>query len=233
MNFGKGDPDLVYEEAKRQVESKVVVPDGYSLEWTGEYFQSKATRLSMLWILPPTIFSALILSFLAFRRFEETLLLLTPIPFALAGGAVCQWIMDEPFSLAVLVGYISCIGMSVTTSMIMLVYLRNAVEESKALGALTIQSLHKVILSGATSRLRPKLMTEVTLVLSLVPLLWSNGIGADVIRPMAAPVLGGILIADEAVDLLIPILFFYFQRRKLMGKEWTQESEIPCISISK
>ncbi len=103
----------------------------------------------------------------------------------------------------------------------------------ESIGIMTIQSLHKVILSGATSRLRPKLMTEVTLVLSLVPLLWSNGIGADVIRPMAAPVLGGILIADEAVDLLIPILFFYFQRKNLMGKGWIQKSEIPCTSISK
>ena len=96
----------------------------------------------------------------------------------------------------------------------MLVYLREAVELAGGLKNMTLPQLRKAVLDGAVHRLRPKLLTEATTILSLAPMLWSDGVGAEVIRPMAAPVLGGILIADEVIDLLLPILFYHTRRRR-------------------
>ena len=111
--------------------------------------------------------------------------------------------------------------MAAATSMVMLVYLREAVENSGGLQRMTLPELRTAVMTGAVHRLRPKLLTEATTILSLAPMLWSTGMGADVIRPMAAPVLGGILIADEVVDLLLPIAFYAVRRRRwlrLSGK---------------
>ena len=101
--------------------------------------------------------------------------------------------------------------------MIMLVYLREAVERRGALTNLSLLGLREAVIEGAVKRLRPKLLTEATMIFSLMPMLWSVGAGADVIRPMAAPVLGGILIADEVVDLLIPLAFYAVRRRRLLS----------------
>jgi Cu(I)/Ag(I) efflux system membrane protein CusA/SilA len=105
--------------------------------------------------------------------------------------------------------------MAAATGMVMIVYLRQAVEESGGLGQiLSLEDLQRRVIEGAVHRLRPKLLTETAMILSLAPLLWSDGVGADIIRPMAAPVLGGILVADEVIDLLIPALFFGVRRRR-------------------
>ena len=136
------------------------------------------------------------------------------IPGALSGGVLCQWILGFPFSAAVGVGYIACFGMAAATSMIMLVYLRASVAGAGGLERLTLPELRTAVINGAVHRLRPKLLTEATIIFGLAPILWSTGIGADIISPMAAPVLGGILIADEVVDLLLPIVFFGIRRRR-------------------
>jgi len=109
---------------------------------------------------------------------------------------------------------IACFGMAAATGIVMLVYLREAVELAGGLENMTLTQLRKAVLDGAVHRLRPKLLTEATTILSLAPMLWSDGVGAEVIRPMAAPVLGGILIADEVIDLLLPILFYHTRRRR-------------------
>ena len=116
--------------------------------------------------------------------------------------------------MAVGVGYIACFGMAAATSMVMLVYLREAVTQAGGLERITLSELRAAVITGAVHRLRPKLLTEATTILSLAPMLWSTGAGADVISPMAAPVLGGILIADEVVDLLLPVAFFAIRRRR-------------------
>jgi Cu(I)/Ag(I) efflux system membrane protein CusA/SilA len=104
--------------------------------------------------------------------------------------------------------------MAAATGIVMLVYLRQAVDQAGGLERMTLGELRAAVLSGAVHRLRPKLLTEATTILSLAPMLWSTGAGADVIRPMAAPVLGGLLIADEVVDLLLPVAFYALRRRR-------------------
>ncbi len=106
-------------------------------------------------------------------------------------------------------GYIACFGMAAATGLVMLVYLREAVEQAGGLENLSPAGLKAAVLDGAVHRLRPKLLTEATTIFGLAPMLWSTGVGAEVIRPMAAPVLGGILIADEVIDLLLPVLFYH------------------------
>jgi Cu(I)/Ag(I) efflux system membrane protein CusA/SilA len=109
-------------------------------------------------------------------------------------------------------GYIACFGMAAATGIVMLVYLREAVDRAGGLENISLPELRQAVLTGAVHRLRPKLLTEATTILGLAPMLWSTGVGAEVIRPMAAPVLGGILIADEVIDLLLPVLFYHVRR---------------------
>jgi Cu(I)/Ag(I) efflux system membrane protein CusA/SilA len=137
------------------------------------------------------------------------MLLMTSVLGALAGGAIFQWLFGFNFSVAVQVGYIACFGMAVETGVVMLVYLREAINERGGLGQIgSIAELRQAILEGAIHRLRPKLLTEGAAILSIAPMLWATGVGAEVIRPMAAPVLGGLLIADEVIDVFLPVLYF-------------------------
>ena len=134
---------------------------------------------------------------------------------ALAGGAIFQWLFGFNFSVAVWVGYIACFGMAVETGVVMLVYLREAIEERGGLARITpIADLREAILEGAVHRLRPKLLTEGAAILSIAPMLWATGVGAEVIRPMAAPVLGGLLVADEVIDVFLPVLYFAVQKAR-------------------
>src|SRR6516164_11649189 len=104
--------------------------------------------------------------------------------------------------------------MATATGIIMLVYLREALARAGGLAGLTEEQLCQVVMNGAVQRLRPKLLTECTMVLGLAPLLWTAGAGAEVLKPMVVPVLGGILVADEVIDLLLPVLFFWVRRRR-------------------
>ncbi len=137
------------------------------------------------------------------------------VPGAIAGGVFFQWLFGFKFSVTVWVGYIACFGMATSTGIIMLVYLREAVDEAGGLAGMTPWRLRRAVLDGAVHRLRPKLLTEGTVLIGLAPMLWATGVGAEVIRPMAAPVLGGILVADEVVDLLLPVAFYAVRRRRL------------------
>mgnify|MGYP003348739505 CR=1 FL=1 len=147
------------------------------------------------------------------------------MPGAVAGGLFLQWLWGGKFSMTVAIGYLSCFGMATSTGVIMLVYLREAVERAGGLERLSLPQLRQAVLDGAVHRLRPKLLTEGTMILGLAPMLWATGIGAEVIRPMAAPVLGGILIADEVIDLLLPVLFYQVRRYRWLRLQPPATSE--------
>src|SRR5262249_10545757 len=135
-------------------------------------------------------------------------------PGAIAGGIFFQWLFGTKFSVTVWVGYIACFGMATSTGIIMLVYLREAVANAGPLRDISLVRLRQAVIDGAVHRLGPKLLTEGPMILGLAPLLWAPGTGAEVIKPMVLPVLGGILIADEVIDLLLPVLFFSVRRRR-------------------
>lgn len=130
-------------------------------------------------------------------------------------GVIFQSLFGFHFSVAVWVGYIACFGMATQTGIVMLVYIHDAIRLRGGLaGIKSAREVTDAIITGAVHRLRPKLMTEGVAIIGLMPMLWASGVGAEVIRPMAAPVLGGLLVADEVIDLLIPVIFNWYQVRR-------------------
>jgi Cu(I)/Ag(I) efflux system membrane protein CusA/SilA len=211
---GRGVSSFV-DEARAVVAQNVYLPPGYAFEWTGQFEHEARTRQTLAWIVPVVLLVILLVLYATYHDWADALLILLAVPGAIMGGLICQWILGQPFSVTVWVGYIACAGMATSTGIIMLVYLREAVQRHGGLAGMTPETLRSAVLEGAVQRLRPKLLTEGTTLLGLAPMLWSGGVASEVIRPMAAPVLGGILIADEVIDLLLPVLFYHVRRCRL------------------
>jgi Cu(I)/Ag(I) efflux system membrane protein CusA/SilA len=201
------------EEAKRAVEQRVKLPPRMYVEWSGAFEHQLRARKTLQIVFPAVIGVIVLILYLTYRSVVDTLLLMTSVLGALAGGAIFQWIFGYNFSVAVWVGYIACFGMAVETGVVMLVYLREAIAEHGGLEQIgSIAVLRQAILEGAVHRLRPKLLTEGAAIISIAPMLWASGVGAEVMRPMAAPVLDGLLIADEVIDVFLPVLYFSVQK---------------------
>ena len=209
--------DLVsfVEEAQRVVGSRVNLPEGMYLEWAGDFENQVRARRTLQFVFPAVVALIVLLLYLTYKSWVEAALILPSVLGALAGGAIFQWLFGFDFSVAVWVGYIACFGMAVETGVVMLVYLREAIAERGGLDAIdSLEELRVAILEGAIHRLRPKLLTEGTTILAIAPMLWATGVGAEVIRPMAAPVLGGLLVADEVIDVFLPVFYFAVQKRR-------------------
>ncbi len=210
---GRGAVEFVA-EARRAVAERVALPEGVYVEWTGQFEHDAQARTTLLVVVPLVIALIFLVLWWTYHDLADALLMLLAVPGALAGGVVFQYLFGYPFSVTVWVGYIACFGMATATGIIMLVYLREAVDRAGGLAHVSAEGLRQAVLDGAVHRLRPKLLTEGITVISLAPLLWATGTGAEVLRPMVVPVLGGILIADEVIDLLLPVLFYRVRRRR-------------------
>jgi Cu(I)/Ag(I) efflux system membrane protein CusA/SilA len=213
---GRGVLEFV-DAARRAVSEQVELPEGTYVEWTGQFEHTVATARTLLVVIPIVVASIFLFLYLTYHDWADACLMLLAVPGTVAGGVLFQWLFGFRFSVAVGVGYIACFGMAAATGMIMLVYLREAVEKAGGLGKMSLEQVRQAVMDGAVHRLRPKLLTEGTMILGLAPMLWASGVGAEVIRPMAAPVLGGILIADEVIDLLLPVLFYHIRRRRWLA----------------
>jgi Cu(I)/Ag(I) efflux system membrane protein CusA/SilA len=201
-------------EARRVVADRVALPAGVYVEWTGQFEHETQARQTLLLIVPLVVGLIFLILWLTYNDLADAVLMLLAVPGAIAGGVFFQWLFGYKFSVTVWVGYIACFGMATSTGIIMLVYLREAVARAGDLGSLTLEQLRQAVMDGAVQRLRPKLLTECTTVIGLAPLLVASGTGAEVIKPMVVPVLGGILIADEVIDLFLPVLFYWVRRRR-------------------
>ena len=165
-------------------------------------------------VLPLVLALIFLILYWTYHDLADAALMMLAVPGAIAGAVFFQWLFGFKFSVTVWVGYIACFGMATSTGIIMLVYLREAVENAGGLANLSPDQLRRAVLDGAVHRLRPKLLTEGTMIIGLAPMLWATGVGAEVIKPMAAPVLGGVLIADEVIDLLLPVAFYWVRQRR-------------------
>jgi Cu(I)/Ag(I) efflux system membrane protein CusA/SilA len=214
------DRDIVgfVEEAQQAVDAKLReldLPPGFFVEWSGQFEHQVRAKKTLQVVFPMVIVIIFIILYMTFNDVRDALLIILAVPGALVGGIIFQSLFGFNFSVAVWVGYIACFGMATETGIVMLIYLRDAIESRG--GLKTIQSAGEVteaIIRGAVHRLRPKLMTEGTTIIGLVPMLWATGVGAEVMRPMAAPVLGGLLVADEVIDLLLPVIYNWYQCRR-------------------
>jgi Cu(I)/Ag(I) efflux system membrane protein CusA/SilA len=210
---GRGSGDFV-DDARRIVAQRVKLPSGVYVEWTGQFEHEIHARRTLMVIVPLVLGMIFLVLLATFRDLADAILMMLAVPGAIAGGVLFQWLLGYRFSVTVWVGYIACFGMATSTGIIMLVYLRQSVERAGGIERLTLAGLRQAVLDGAVYRLRPKLLTEGTTILGLAPMLWATGVGAEVIRPMAAPVLGGILVADEVIDLFLPVVFYWVRRKR-------------------
>ncbi|MBS1804213.1 MAG: efflux RND transporter permease subunit [Acidobacteria bacterium] len=202
--------------AQKLIDSNVAMPAGYTWHWAGEYeFQLRAKeRLKV--IVPIVFFVIFLLLYLVFKSAIEALVLIFPTLYAMSGGLLLQWIMGYNFSVAVWVGYIALFGIAVETGVVMVVYLHEAYEDRLTKGTLQSEpDLEQAVVDGAVQRLRPKLMTVTAVILSLAPILWETGIGSDVMKPIAAPIVGGMITSTIHVLILVPVFFLLTRRKRL------------------
>ena len=209
------DRDIVgfVEEAQRVVAQKVKLPQGMYLAWSGQFENQIRAGRTMLVVFPAVILVIFVVLYLTYNDLIDALLMMKAVPEAMVGGIFLLWLFGYHFSVAVQVGFIACFGMATETGIIMLVYLRAAVDKRGGLEKIrSLTELRHAVIEGAVHRLRPKLLTEGVAIIALAPMLWASGVGHEVISAMAAPVLGGLLIADEVVDIFIPVRFYWVRR---------------------
>ncbi|HSG09349.1 MAG TPA: CusA/CzcA family heavy metal efflux RND transporter [Longimicrobiales bacterium] len=201
--------------AQDMVDQMVTLPQGYTMTWSGqyEYMQRAQERLAV--VVPATLLIIFLLLYMNFGRLGETLIVLLSLPFALVGGVVFMALMGFNWSVATGVGFIALAGVAAETGVVMLLYLDNAWRDRLAKGRNTLADLRDAVVEGAALRLRPKMMTVVTVITGLLPLFWGQGTGASVMRRIAAPMVGGMVSALILTLLVIPALYSLWQEARL------------------
>ncbi len=199
-------------EAARKVAAEVKLPAGYRVEWSGqfEYLQRAEAKLKL--VVPATLLVILVLLYLNFGRLTETLIVMSSVPFALVGGAWLVWWLGYNTSVAVAVGFIALAGVAAETGVVMLIYLDHALSEIRQRRliegvALSRADVSRAIMQGAVERVRPKMMTVVAIMAGLLPILWSNGTGSEVMRRVAVPMVGGMVSSTILTLLVIPAIY--------------------------
>src|SRR2546425_2532018 len=202
--------------ADNSLRQKLALPAGYTYKWSGEYeFELRAKERLQL-ILPVVFFVIFLLLYIVFHSVTEAAVLIFPTLYALTGGLILQKLLGYNFSVAVWVGYIALFGIAVETGVVMVVYLHEALDRRLATGApLRHEDIEAGVIEGAVQRLRPKLMTVCVVLASLVPILWETGVGSDVMKPIAAPIVGGMITSTIHVLILVPVFFALMKERAL------------------
>ena len=210
------------DQADRLLHSKLNLPSGYTYRWTGEYEFELHAKERLKLILPVVFFVIFLLLYMVFKSVGEAAVLIFPTLYAMSGGLILQWVLGYNFSVAVWVGYIALFGIAVETGVVMVVYLHEALQQRLAAGTpLSEDDVEEATIAGAVQRLRPKLMTVTAVILSLAPILWESGIGSDVMKPIAAPIVGGMITSTIHVLILVPVFFLLMKRRALRRGQLT------------
>jgi Cu(I)/Ag(I) efflux system membrane protein CusA/SilA len=203
-------------KASNLLARKLTLPPGVTYKWSGEYeFELRAKQRLQL-ILPVVFFVIFTLLYMVFHSATEAAVLIFPTIYALTGGLILQRLLGYNFSVAVWVGYIALFGIAVETGVVMVVYLHEALDHRLKSGvALRKEDIEAAVIEGAVHRLRPKLMTVCVVLASLVPILWATGVGSDVMKPIAAPIVGGMITSTIHVLILVPVFFALMKERAL------------------
>ena len=213
------------DEAQRVVAEKVELPEGVHIEWSGEFEHQVRAAETLRFVFPVVIVLIFVILYLTYHDLADAALMMLAVPEALSGGAFFMYFFpkimqgwDAPpmdFSVAVWVGFIACFGMATETGIIMLVYLREAIDKRGGLENIkSLAELRQAVIEGAVHRLRPKLLTEGVAIIAIFPMVFARGVGGEILAPMALPVLGGLLISDEVVDLFLPVRFYWVRRAR-------------------
>lgn len=218
LNVRGRDVGSFVDEAKQVLRERIQLPPGYYFEWSGQYEDQQRARARLLLVMPIVLTVIFVLLYLTYHSIIEAAHVLLAVPFALTGGVYLLYALGYNFSVAVWVGFIALFGTAVQTGMVMVIYLNEAVERKKQEEnsvTLTRGQLKQAVMEGALLRLRPKVMTVTTVVAGLLPIMWSTSAGAEVMKPLATPVLGGMLSSLIHVLIVTPVIFFWLRDREM------------------
>jgi Cu(I)/Ag(I) efflux system membrane protein CusA/SilA len=196
------------EEAKKKVLEQVQLPTGYTLLWSGQYEYMQRAKERLIYVVPLTLLIIFLLLYINFKSVAQCAIVLLAVPFSMIGAVWLLYLLDYNMSVAVWVGVIALAGVDAETGVIMLLYLEHAYEKWRSEGRMrTIKDLHEAIIEGAVKRIRPKVMTIMAILMGLLPIMWSHGAGADVMKRIAAPMIGGVITSFLLELLVYPAIF--------------------------
>ena len=207
------------EEVRRRLDAEVVpnLPPGMTLEYSGQYEELLRAEQTLRVIVPVSLLIIFLLLYLVYHSLKEAAHVLLAVPFALSGSVFLQYWLGYNFSVAVWIGYISLFGIAIQTGVVMVVYLEEALEKRRAErgGLFNSEDLFEAVQAGARLRLRPKVMTVATTIASLLPIMWSSRVGAEVMKPLATPVIGGSISSLIHILIVTPVIFLWLRQREL------------------
>jgi|WetSurMetagenome_2_1015567.scaffolds.fasta_scaffold00410_23 copper/silver efflux system protein len=223
-------------EARKAVAAQIKFPPGYYATWSGQFEYMERATAKMKIVIPVTLLIIFLLLYLNFRRVTESLVVMLSVPFALVGGVWLLWLLDYNLSVAVAVGFIALAGVAAETGVVMLIYLEHAWQEVQTQCANegrspTAKDLQTAIMHGAVERVRPKMMTVVAIMAGLLPILWGTGTGSEVMRHIAAPMVGGMISSAALTLLVIPAIYALIKQHSLdtSSRTTTMTTTLPPI----
>jgi Cu(I)/Ag(I) efflux system membrane protein CusA/SilA len=229
MNVQGRDVGGFVDDARQAVAREVSLPAGYYVGWSGRWENQEHARQRLQIVVPVVLLVIFVLLYFTYHSAVEAAHVLLAVPFALTGGVYLLWLLGYNFSVAVWVGFIALFGTAVQTGVVMVIYLEEAVVRKREAmgGTLTRAALRDAVVEGALLRLRPKVMTVSTVIAGLLPIMWSTRVGAEVMKPLATPVLGGMASSLLHVLIVTPVLFFWLQERRLGLQDEREPSREP------
>ena len=219
-------------EAKQALARSVTLPPGYRLEWSGQFESLERATKRLKVVVPITLAIIFGLLYFNFRSVTESVIVMLSLPFALVGGVWLMWLLDYNMSVAVAIGFIALAGVAAETGVIMLIYLDQAYHARESRGELrTRDDVDAAVEHGAVERVRPKMMTVVAIMAGLIPILWSQGVGADVLKRIAAPMVGGMLTSTVLTLAVIPAIYSLWKEREVARNVHESETGRPPREI--
>jgi Cu(I)/Ag(I) efflux system membrane protein CusA/SilA len=205
------------EEARERIAREIRLEPGMTLEWSGEYENQVRAQHTLGIIVPTVIGIIFVLLYVVYRSAKEAAHVILAVPFALTGGVFLQFLLGYNFSVAVWVGYIALFGTAIETGIVMVVYLEEALQKAQTEQGQAFNHAHLIqaVKDGARLRLRPKVMTVATTVVGLMPIMWSASAGSEVMRPLATPVIGGMVSSFIHILIVTPVLFAWLREREM------------------
>ena len=221
LNVRGRDMGSFVEEAKDVLGEELKLPQGYTLQWSGQWENQIRAKERIQFLMPIVFLIIFVMIYLVTKDFAEAFVVMLSVPFALIGGVYLIYALGYNFSVAVWVGFIALYGLAVETGVVMVVYLHEALDrrlklaEKGTRGPVGLNDITDATIEGSVLRLRPKIMTVMTSLIALIPIMWSTGVGADVMKPLAAPMIGGLITSAIHVLVVTPVLFSYMKESAL------------------
>ncbi|HLP17076.1 MAG TPA: CusA/CzcA family heavy metal efflux RND transporter [Bacteroidota bacterium] len=221
LNVRGRDMGSMMKDAKSAISEQLKLPPGYSYTWSGQYEHKVRAQQTLMYIMPIVFLIIFMLLYFTFKDYLEAFVVMLSVPFALIGGVYMTFFLGYNFSVAVWVGFIALYGIAVETGVVMVVYLHEALDKRLIAhrrgehGPITSADIYEAAVEGSVLRLRPKIMTVATSMMGLIPVMWATGAGADVMKPLTAPMIGGLLTSAIHVLVVTPVLFVIMKERAL------------------